>query len=50
MVASVIEISKNIFSSKKYGLSGKETRKKKKKPEKRKIRERGHPFRTVEYI
>ena len=49
MVASVIEISKNIFSSKKYGLSGKETREKK-KTENRKIRERRHPFRTVEYI
>ena len=34
LVASVIEISKNIFSSKKYGLSGKETRKKKKKQKK----------------
>ena len=32
MVASVIEISENIFSSKKYGLPRKET---KKKPQKK---------------
>ena len=50
LVASVIEISENIFSSKKYGLPRKETKKKKKKTEKRKIRERINPFRKVEYI
>ena len=48
LVASVIEISENIFSSKKYGLPRKET--KKKNTEKRKIKERRNPFRTVEYI
>ena len=34
MVASVIEISENIFSSKIYGLPRKETKKKKKKQKK----------------